>query len=202
MFVAALGIEILCIFSAEVGENLGLYVFGLTLHGIVLSYIMGYALAGFSTFMAILGRCDFDNKSTVNAANGCCSFLAENANKGFGFNLVATFLNFKKGIAQFGNNLYNPQIRGIFKSSMVILITAESACILTAETVDLLLYQHSLFLAIPLSLIIGTFTLTMVESVKKIKNIRKRDTDCQCNDANKSSSSSSSFVPLSGFKRK
>jgi hypothetical protein len=202
MFVAALGIEILCIFSAEVGENLGLYVFGLTLHGIVLSYIMGYALAGFSTFMAILGRCDFDNKSTVNAANGCCSFLEENANKGFGFNLVATFLNFKKGIAQFGNNLYNPQIRGIFKSSMVILITAESACILTAETVDLLLYQHSLFLAIPLSLIIGTFTLTMVESVKKIKNIRKRDTDCQCNDANKSSSSSSSFVPLSGFKRK
>jgi hypothetical protein len=163
---------------------------------------MGYALAGFSTFMAILGRCDFDNKSTVNAANGCCSFLEENANKGFVFNLVATFLNFKKGIAQFRNNLYNPQMKSIFKSSIVILITAESACILTAETVDLLLYQHSLFLAIPLSLIIGTFTLTMVESVKKIKNIRKRDTDCQCNDANKSSSSSSSFVPLSGFKRK
>jgi hypothetical protein len=92
-------------------------------------------------------------------------------------------------------------MKGIFKSSIVILITAESACILTAETADLLLYQHSLFLAIPLSLIIGTFTLTMVESVKKIKNIGNRDTDCQCNDANQSSSSSS-FVPLSAFKRK
>ena len=98
MFVAALGIEILCIFSAEIGENLGLYVFGVTLHGIVLSYIMGYALAGFSTFMAILGRYDFDNKSTVNAANGCCSLLEEDANNGFIFNLVATFLNFKKGL--------------------------------------------------------------------------------------------------------
>ena len=201
MFVAALGIEILCILSAEIGENLGLYVFGVTLHRIVLSYVIGYALAGFSTFMAILGRCDFDNKSTVNAANGCCSFLEDNANKGFIFNLVATFLNFKKGIAQFINNLYNPQMKSIFKSSIVILITAESACILTAETVDLLLYQYSLFLAMPLSLIIGTFTLTMVESVKKIKNISNRNIDCQCNDDNQSYSSST-FVPLSDFKRK
>jgi hypothetical protein len=49
-------------------------------------------------------------------------------------------------------------------------LTAESACILTAETVDLLFYQMSLFLAIPPSLIMGTATLATVESVEKIKN--------------------------------
>ena len=53
----------------------------------------------------------------------------------------------------------------------MILITAESACILTAETVDLLFYKASSILALPLSLIIGTLTLTIVESLKKLKNM-------------------------------
>ena len=55
MYAAALGIEILCIMSAEIGENIGLYTFGFNLHGIVIAYVLGYALAGFSTFMTILG---------------------------------------------------------------------------------------------------------------------------------------------------
>ncbi len=41
MYAAALGIEILCIMSAEVGENIGLYTFGFNLHGMVIAYILG-----------------------------------------------------------------------------------------------------------------------------------------------------------------
>ena len=53
---AAIGIEILCIMAAEIGENIGLYIFGFTLIGIALAYVIGYVLAGFTTFMTILGR--------------------------------------------------------------------------------------------------------------------------------------------------
>ena len=35
MFVATLGIEILCIIYAEIGHNAGIYIFGLNLLGIV-----------------------------------------------------------------------------------------------------------------------------------------------------------------------
>ena len=43
MYSAALGIEILCIMAAEIGENIGLYTFGFNLIGITLAYIIGYA---------------------------------------------------------------------------------------------------------------------------------------------------------------
>ena len=73
-------------------------------------------------------------------------------------------------------------MKNILKTSLIILITAESACILTAETVTLLFYQYSLFLAIPLALIIGTFTLTLVESTRKIRNQSKVQ-DCNCENS-------------------
>ena len=56
LYAAALGIEILCIAAAEIGENTGLYLFGFNPGGIAIAYIMGYSLAGFTTFVAILGR--------------------------------------------------------------------------------------------------------------------------------------------------
>jgi hypothetical protein len=204
VFVAALGIEILCIMSAEIGQNTGLYIFGFNLLGIVLSYMMGFALAGFSTFMSILGRYDFSSGPNSKIEGGCCSFLEESSSKGFIFNLIETFLNFKRGLAQFIINKNNPQMKNIVKSSIIILITAESACIITAETVDLLFYKSSLFLAIPLSLIIGTLTLTIVESLKKIKNMNTLEDSCQCDKPNfgVSTTSSSSFIPLSNFKKK
>ena len=59
MYSAALGIEILCIMTAEIGENIGLYTFGFNLIVITLAYIIRYALAGFTTFMTILGRYSF-----------------------------------------------------------------------------------------------------------------------------------------------
>ena len=68
-FPAALGIEILCIMAAEIGENIGLYTFGFNLFGITLAYIIGYALAGFTTFMTILGRYT-DTRIKIES---CCS---------------------------------------------------------------------------------------------------------------------------------
>jgi hypothetical protein len=174
MYAAALGIEILCIMSAEVGENIGLYTFGFNLHGIVIAYILGYALAGFSTFMTILGRYDFNSNNKI---DGCCSFLEQNSNKGFFFNLLITFQNFKKGFEQLIHNMNNPKTKHIFKTSIIILVTAESACILTAETAGLLFYQYSLFLSITLALLIGTFTLVAIESYKKMKS---KTGDCIC----------------------
>jgi hypothetical protein len=35
VFVATLGIEILCIMYAEIGQNIGIYIFGLDLLGII-----------------------------------------------------------------------------------------------------------------------------------------------------------------------
>jgi hypothetical protein len=65
---AALGIEILCIAAAEIGKNTGLYLFGFNAGGIAIAYVMGYALAGFTTFVAILGR--HSNQQGCDAGNG------------------------------------------------------------------------------------------------------------------------------------
>jgi len=81
----------------------------------------------------------------------------------------------------------------ILKTSMIVLITAESACILTAETVTLLFYQYSIFVAIPLALLVGTFTLSIVETFRKIKN-RNKELDCSRENPR------SQFLPLSDFK--
>ena len=73
MFVAALGIEILCIISAEIGENIGLSIFGFNPWGIVIAYFLGFVIAGFSTFMTILGRLDFNDDGNIKKTQGCCS---------------------------------------------------------------------------------------------------------------------------------
>jgi len=196
IFIAALGLEILCIISAELGENVGLYIFGFNLQGILIAYVLGFTIAGFSTFMTILGRYDFDfdyKRGQTQEIGGCCSFLEENSNKGFIFNLISTFLNFNKGFTKIIIHRRNPQMKYILKTSMIVLITAESACILTAETVTLLFYQYSIFLAIPLALLIGTFTLTIVETFRKIKN-KNKELDCSRENPR------SQFLPLSDFK--
>lgn len=62
LYAAALGIEILCIAAAEIGENTGLYLFGFNLVGIPIAYAMGYSLAGFTTLaqttrLTVAARC-------------------------------------------------------------------------------------------------------------------------------------------------
>jgi len=81
-FIAALGIEVLCIICAEIGENIGLSIFGFNLYGIAIAHILGFALAGFSTFMTILGRYDFESTKETKHIRSCCSFLEENSGKG------------------------------------------------------------------------------------------------------------------------
>jgi uncharacterized membrane protein len=61
--------------SAEIRQNTGIYIFRFNLLGIVLSYILGFFLAGFSTFTSILGRYDFSNRYNSKIKSGCCSFL-------------------------------------------------------------------------------------------------------------------------------
>jgi hypothetical protein len=47
IYAEALGIEILCIAAAEIGENTGLYLYDFNPLGIAIVYILGYALAGY-----------------------------------------------------------------------------------------------------------------------------------------------------------
>jgi hypothetical protein len=166
LYAAALGIEILCIGAAEIGENTGLYLFGFNLVGIPIAYAMGYALAGFTTFVTILGRYNYGSSRKIDS---CCSVLEQGADLGFIPNLKITFKNFVVGIAELPQLHRQPNLKYILKTSTYILVTAESACILTAETVDLIFYQYSILLSVPLALLAGAFTVVAPEAYRKIK---------------------------------
>jgi hypothetical protein len=163
-FAAALGIEILCISAAVIGENSVLYFFGYNLQGIVFGYVMGFAAAGFATFMTILGRYKLNAK-----IDSCCSVLEQQSNRGFVANLIITFRNFGLGISKLFSLHRQSNIKHILKTSLIILFTAETVCILTAETVDLIFYNYSLLLSIPLALLAGTFVVASQEAYKKTK---------------------------------
>lgn len=164
-FAAALGIEILCISAAEIGQNSAFYFFGYHLQGIIFGYIMGYAAAGFTTFMTILGRYDLRNTKI----DSCCSVLEQQSNKGFLPNLVITFKNCGIGISKLFTLHKQSNIKHILKTSLIILVTAETACILTAETVDLIFYNQSMLLSIPLALLAGTLAVVLSEAYKKTR---------------------------------
>ena len=165
LFAAALGIEILCISAAEIGQNSAFYFFGYHLQGIILGYIVGYAAAGFTTFMTILGRYDLRNAKI----DSCCSVLEQQSNKGFLPNLITTFKNFGIGVSKLTSLHRQSNIKYILKTSLVILVTAETACILTAETVDLIFYKQSILLSIPLALLAGSLAVVIPEAYKKTK---------------------------------
>jgi hypothetical protein len=166
LYAAALGIEILCIAAAEIGENTGLYLFGFNLIGTPTAYAMGYALAGFTTFAAILGR--YNYASNNGKIDSCCSVLEQGAGSGFIPNLKTTFKNFVVGIIKLPQLHKQSNLKYILKSSAYILVTAESACILTAETVDLTFYQYSILLSVPLALLAGAFTVVAPEAYRKM----------------------------------
>jgi hypothetical protein len=176
----ALGIEILCIMAAEIGENIGLYTFGFNLFGIALAYVIGYALAGFTTFMTILGR----YTGIGLKIESCCSVLEQQSDKGFLSNMFLTFGYFAKGISKIVYLKKEPNLKYILKTSMVILITAESACILTAETIGIVFFNYSILLAIPLALLIGALTVVFIEAYKKVNIKSKSCNSCDCADDN------------------
>jgi hypothetical protein len=88
-------------------------------------------------------------------------------------NLRTTFRNFAVGITIIPQLYRQPNLNYIMKTSLYILITAESACILTAETVDLIFYQYSILLSIPLALLAGAFAVVAPEAYRKIKHYTK-----------------------------
>jgi hypothetical protein len=167
-YAAALGIEILCIGAAELGENSGLYIFGFNTSGITIAYFLGYALAGFTTFVTILGRYNYSSDSIQICS--CCSVLEQDSKKGFLTNLKTTFTNFAVGFKKLPYLYKQSNLKMILKTSVVILITAESACILTAETVGVFFYTYSIFLSVPLALFAGALTVVVPEAYRKVKS--------------------------------
>ncbi len=174
LYAAALGIEILCIGAAEIGENTGLYLFGFNPSGIAMAYVMGYSLAGFTTFVTILGRfgaCQSDEKESKSyEIDSCCSVLEQDSSLGFVSNIKTTFKNFGLGFKRLIHIRKQRGLKSILKSSLIILVTAESACILTAETVDLIFYQYSILLSIPFALMAGAFTVVTPAAYRKAKS--------------------------------
>ncbi len=112
MFAAALGIEILCISAAVIGENTALYIFGFNLQGIIVGYRFGYLAAGFTTFMTILGRYDLRNTRI----DSCCSVLEQQSTKGFVSNLIMTFKNFGLGLSKIPNLHEESNLRNILNT--------------------------------------------------------------------------------------
>src|SRR2546425_8106196 len=165
MYASALAIEILCIMSAEIGQNSSFLLFGYKdPFGITMSYILGYGLAGFTTFATILGRYNLER-----VMDGCCSVL-ENENSGFVSNIKTTFKNFATGIEKIPQVYKMANFRQIMKTSLYVLATGESVCIITAETVNLVFFRHALWLSIPLSLFAGAFAITAIEAYRKVKS--------------------------------
>jgi hypothetical protein len=180
IFPAALGIEILCIASAEIGGNFGLYLFGFNLTGFGLSYALVYGLAGFTTFSTILGRLakiqtshDHGHESGHRVTTcDCRSVLEHGSNLSFYSSLKTTLGQFIIGLKTMAHLHRKDNVWPTLKTSLVVLVTAESGCILTAATVDLLLYQYSLIISIPLSLLAGTLAVAGPQALKIAKSRR------------------------------
>jgi hypothetical protein len=146
--------------------------------GITIAYAIGFALAGFTTFVTILGRYDYNHqrgKGTENEMDSCCSVLEQDSTQGFVSNLKTTFTNFALGFKRLIRIRNQRGIKSILKGSLFILITAESVCILTAETVDLIFYQYSIILSIPLALMAGAFTVVAPSAYIKAKRSAAND---------------------------
>ena len=167
LYAAALGIEILCIAAAETGENTGLYLLGFNHMGIPFAYAMGYALSSFTTFATILGRYNYGSGDKI---DGCCSVLKQDESMGFLSNLITTFKNFGSGLKKMKDLPKQQNLKEILKSTLTVLITAETACIITAETVDLLFFKQAIFLSIPLALFAGAFTVVAPEAYRMMKH--------------------------------
>src|SRR5690349_12098286 len=161
-YPSAVGIIVLCILSSQIGQAISFVLFGYNdLFGVIMSYSLGYGLASLTTFCTILGR--YNQKHGL---GGCCSALEQGSNIGFISNLKITFQNCWIGIKSLSHLMELPNAKNIIKTSIYILITAESACILTAETVNLAFFRHAMWLSMPLGLFAAAFVVTIIETYK------------------------------------
>jgi hypothetical protein len=102
--------------------------------------------------------------------------LEQDAGKGIHSNLKATFTNFVIGSKTLFQIHNQQRLRIVLKSSLFILVTAESACILIAETVDLIFYQYSIVLSVPLALLAGAFTVVVPAAYRKSRRSNANST--------------------------
>lgn len=168
-YPSAIGIIVLCILSSQIGQGISFVLFGYNdLFGIAISYALGYGLASLSTFCTIIGRYNPNHE-----IGGCCSALEQGSNIGFVSNLKNTFRDCWIGIKKIPHLKELPNAKNVIKTSIYILITAESACILTAETVNLAFFRHAMWLSMPLGLLAAAFVVTVIETYK-IRRIQKK----------------------------
>lgn len=178
LFPSAFGIEVLCVASAEIGGFLALWYYGFNSFGIIMAYIMAYAFAGFTTFASILGRsARAQNEDEIICG---CSEMAEHSHDsriGFKEGIKQTFVNFVRGLSMMTKLHRKTNSRKIIKASLIVLISAESGCIIAAATIDVMTYQYSTFLSIPAALLAGTFTVAAMAAFRsaKIKSMPKLD---------------------------
>lgn len=62
-----------------------------------------------------------------------------------------------------------PNLKQILKTSIVVLVTAETACIIIAETVELIFFKQAIYIPIPLALFAGAVTVVMPEAFRKMR---------------------------------
>jgi hypothetical protein len=165
LYAAALGIEIVCITAAEIGENTGLYLFGLNPLVIAIAYAMRYALAGFTTFVTILGRYGYGSPNKTMCS--CSSIFEQESDRGFVLNVSATLRNLAVGHGRSLSIYEQPNLRSIIRTTFIMLSTEESVCILTAETVDL---KYSILFSVPLALLAGSIIVVVPEAYSKVKS--------------------------------
>lgn len=96
--------------------------------------------------------------------------------------MFLTFGYFIKGIKKILYLKNESNLKYILKTSLFILITAEIACILTAETIGIVFYNYSILLGFPLALLVGALTVVFIEA-RKDGNIKSQSCNsCDCGD--------------------
>jgi hypothetical protein len=178
MLPAAAGIEILCTASAETGSVIGILLFGFTTPGFVTSFGLAYGVAGCTAFVSILGRARSHrgSRSKKEAMKcGCEDILAHGSNQGFLAGMVSTFTYFRAGMTELKRLRNTRKSRNLIKTALFILVTAESACIVTTAGVDFLLYKYSLFLSIPLAMLAGSLVVAFIGAFKSMRSARTQE---------------------------
>jgi hypothetical protein len=161
-YPSAVGIIVLCILSSQIGQGISFLLFGYhDLFGILMSYTLGYGLASLTTFCTIMGR--YTSKQGL---GGCCSAIEQGSNVSLISNLKNTFRYCGIGMKRIPHLYKLPNLKYIIRTSLYVLVTAESACILTAETVNLVFFRQAMWLSMPLGLFTAALVVTMIESYK------------------------------------
>jgi hypothetical protein len=156
--------------SASLGEYIGFFLFGnVSSFSIAAAYVSRYCTAGAVTVITIIGRKRADHE--ILDLN-CSSLLANNSARGFLPNFVSTLTNFIRGIRELREIPGQSEFKSLIKTSIFIFITAESFCIVSAETVGLVLNNYTILVSLPVGIFIGALAIVLAASVKQYFKIR------------------------------